>query len=155
MSKRDKLFDFPMEDESFEKVMDDLGVEVVKQKPDQLKNIKWLSTWGKVSPLVDKICVNKSSISFGNEALRMLVDGNKGKKIRLAVAEFREQKVLVIKTSETGYAIKQGIKEKMGRARAGSPAVMRKLREHGLSLGVYKVKKAKGGIVCIPEGKQI
>lgn len=148
MSKQDKLFDFPMEDESFEKVMDDLGVEVVKQKPDQLKNIKWLSTWGKVSPLINKICVNKSSISFGNEALRMLNDGNEGKKIRLAVAEFREQKVLVIKTSKTGYVIVRG---KTGRPRAGSPAIMRKLREHGLSLGVYKVKKAKGGIICIPE----
>ena len=136
------------DDCSFKEQMDALGVEVVKQKPDQLKNIKWLSGWGKIKPLVDNICVNKSSISFGDEVLEMLFEGNAYRKLRFAVAEFRKQKVLVIKTSETGYTIVQG---KIGRARTGSPAVMRKLREHGLALGVYRAKKAKGGIICILE----
>ncbi len=135
-------------DETFGEMMDALGVEVVKQKPE-LKNIKWVSGWRKNKPLQNKICINKSSISFGDEALEILLDGSTHKKLQLAVADYREQKVLVIKTSETGYVIAQG---KIGRARAGSPGVMKKLRGHGLALGVYRIKKAKGGIICIPEG---
>ncbi len=141
------------EEETFGEQMDALGVDVVKLKPKQpkLENIKWLSGWGKTKPLVDKVCINKSSISFGDEALQMLLDGSAYKKLQLATADFQGQKVLVIKTSKTGYVIKQG---KAGRARAGSPLVMRKLQECGLVLGVYRVKKAKGGVICIPEEEQ-
>ncbi len=139
------------EEETFEDVMDALGVEVVKQKEEGLKNIKWVSGWKRTKPLADKVCVNKSSISFGGKALQMLFDGSIYKKLQLATADFRNQKVLVIKTSETGYVVVQG---KTGRARAGSPGVMKKLQEHGLALGVYRVKKAKGGVICIPEEGQ-
>ncbi|MGI6078288.1 MAG: hypothetical protein ACOYCB_09045 [Fastidiosipilaceae bacterium] len=143
-------YDDGLGDETFGEQMNALGVEVVKQKPE-LKNIKWVSGWKKNKPLVDKVCVNKSSISFGDEALKILLDRSTHKKLQLATADFRNQKVLVIKTSETGYVVVQG---KTGRARAGSPGVMKKLQEHGLALGVYRVKKAKGGVICIPEEGQ-
>lgn len=152
---RNSIFDHSMVNEdarSFEQQMSDLGVEVVKQKPDHLKSIKWVSGWSKVNHLIDKVCINKSSVSFGDEVLGILFDDSNNKKIQFATAELRGQKVLVIKTSKTGYVVVQG---KTGRARAGSSRVMQKLREHGLTLGVYRVKKARGGIICIPEGRQI
>ena len=135
---------------SFEEMMGDLGVEVVKRKGEELKNIKWVSGWEKINSLADKVKINKSSVSFGDEVLKVLFEGSVYQKLRLAVADFRKQKVLVIKPSKTGYAIVRG---KTGRSFAfsNSPGVMRKLREYGLALGVYRVQKAKGGIICIPE----
>lgn len=140
-----------IQDETLGETMDALGVEVVKRK-EELKNIKWLSGWGQSRQLQDKVRVNKSTISFGDEALQMLLEGSTHKKLQLAVADFRDQKVLIIKTSKTGYTIAQG---KTGRPRVGSLAVMKKLQEYGLALGIYRVKKAKGGVICIPEDEQI
>jgi len=132
---------------SFEEQMRDLGVEV--KKPDGLKNINWVTTRGRAAPLTNKISINKNSISFGKETVKYLNEENNGDKLQFGVAEYQDKKVLVIKTNKSGY---KKVQNKRGYVRAGSPALIRKIQSFGLPLGVYKVKKAKGGIICIPEG---
>lgn len=150
MAKGDGMLDDSgYDDRSFDEQMNDLGVEVIRQKADGLKNLVWLTTWGNVKSLADKIRLNKSTISFGKEALQMLFEESEHKKIRIGVAEYRSRKVLVLRPSAVGYAVVQG---KEGRPRAGSALVVKKLLDHGLSLGIYNAKKVKGGIVCIFEG---
>ena len=132
---------------SFEEQMRDLGVEV--KKPDGLKNINWVTTRGRAAPLTNKISINRSTISFGSEVFEILSEEAKGEKFQFAVADFQGSKVLIIKTNKTGY---KKVQSEKGYIRAGSPALIRKIQSFGLPLGVYKVKKAKGGIICIPEG---
>ena len=141
-----------LDDRSFEEQMRDLNVKIVKQKPEKLKNITWLRSRGRASPLVDKISVNKSIIGIGSKVYQMLADEKGGKKLQFAVAEYRDQKVLVIEVDAAGYKLTQ---LKSGYIKVGSLALIKKIQSHGLPLGIYKVKKAKGGIICIPEGEQL
>ena len=131
---------------SFEEQMRDLGVEV--KKPDGLKNINWVTTRGRAAPLTNKISINKNSISFGKETVKYLNEENNGDKLQFGVAEYQDKKVLVIKVSRTGYKKNQNAK---GYVRAGSPALIKMIQAQGLPLGIFRVKKAKGGIICIPE----
>ena len=133
MGDKDRLLNEPdIDDRSFDEQMNDLGVEVVKQKADGLKNLVWLVALG-----ADKIRLNKSTISFGKEALQMLFEESEHKKIRVGVAEYRSRKVLVFRPGAVGYAVVQG---KAGRPRVGSASVVKKLLDHGLSLGIYSAK---------------
>ena len=131
---------------NFEEQMRDLGVEV--KKPDGLKNINWITTRGRAAPLTNKISINKNSISFGKETVKYLNEENNGDKLQFGVAEYQDKKVLVIKTNKSGY---KKVQNKRGYVRAGSPALIKMIQAQGLPLGIFRVKKAKGGIVCIPE----
>lgn len=135
------------DDRSFKEQMEDLGVEI--KKTSELKNINWITTRGRAAPLTNKISINRSTISFGSEVFEILSEEAKGEKFQFAVADFQGSKVLIIKTNKTGY---KKVQSEKGYIRAGSPALIRKIQSFGLPLGVYKVKKAKGGIICIPEG---
>lgn len=144
-------YDDRPEEETFEDVMDALGVEVVKQKPE-LKNIRWLSpVTGNLAALRNKISINKNSISIGKEVAEMLHDST-NKKLQFAAAEYKGKPVLVIKNSRTGYKISEN--NKGNSYKAGSIALIKIILENGLPLGVYKVQKAKGGVICIPEEGQ-
>ena len=146
---RDSIFDHALvddDDRNFKQQMEDLGVEI--KKTSELKNINWITTRGRAAPLTNKISINKNSISFGKETVKYLNEENNGDKLQFAVAEYQDKKVFVIKASRTGYKKNQNTR---GYVRAGSPALIKMIQAQGLPLGIFRVKKAKGGIVCIPE----
>ena len=147
---RGKLLDHPNDDRNFEEQMQDLGVEV-KRQSNVLRNMTWLSTRGKATPLGNRISVNKSYIKLGGEAYTALTEAGGGEKLRFATAEYMGQKVIVIKTDKAGYKI---YRNKQGYAKTGSPAITAMIEDKGLPLGFYTVKKAKGGIICFPEARQ-
>lgn len=145
--KRDKLFEVPLEEESFEEQMNDLGVEVVKLKPE----VEWYNSRVRTDTgdLKNKVNLNNSCLTIGVEVAKILGEG-----ARLKVAVVKTKKING--PDEVTFALKHEVdglkiaKSPSGSYRLGGKKMSEWLLGKGVKKGKYELKSVDGWYKAVP-----
>ena len=143
--KREKLFGAPLEEESFEGQMNDLGVEVVKLKPE----VEWYNSRVRTGGLKDKVNLNNSCLTIGVEVAKILGEG-----ARLKVAVVKTKKIK--SSDEVTFALKPAVdglkiaKSASGSYRLGGKKMSEWLLGKGVKKGKYELRPVDGWYMAVP-----
>lgn len=153
---RERMFNPPPEEESFEAQMADLDVPIERPNKKEARAVTpWLTRRNPGIKPFEGIRLMRSYLAISIKVAEKLAQeaGDGVPRAALRVIEYEGKKALALKYDPRGYTISiKSVNHSL--CRITTAAVIETLHEAGLQMGRYKVKKISGGYLAVPEDKK-